>query len=295
MPAGSVAGIASQQLGPALHVGFDPEGAVQYAPKWSSNVWFSWMTTTTCLMFEAGQGPAHVASSGGRDGDDEELWHAAETRTAPNRGPARRARFTCFTSVPCYALAVRNVRSVARLALAAVAVVSAGCDDESPVDTIADTSVDAAVWRADARKLAAALPARVGSFAPSEGADPFNTSYGTGPVFGASCAYADGERQLIVRVESGNIRSRATAALDPRGEAGTDSRFETRAAKVHGHPALQRWSGGGRVGEVTFLVARRYLVQVRVVPAANESEASSIAESLDVGPLERLALDGVTR
>jgi hypothetical protein len=46
---------------------------------------------------------------------------------------------------------------------------------------------------------------------------------------------------------------------------------------------------------VTFLVARRYLVEVRVVPAANESEAVSLAEAIDLAPLEGLTLDGVTR
>jgi hypothetical protein len=190
---------------------------------------------------------------------------------------------------------VRNVRPVARLALVAVACLSTACDSDTPLDTVADTSLDAAVWRADSRKIAAALPGRVASFVPSEGADPFYTSYGTGPVFGASCAYAEGARQLIVRIESGNIRSRATSALDPRGEAGTDARFVARPTKVHGRPALQRWSDGGRVGEVTFLVARRYLVQVRVVPASNDSEALSLAEAIDVTPLEGLTLEGVTR
>jgi len=242
-------------------------------------------------MLDDGHAPAHVSSSGGRAVDEGELLHADATITATSRGQ-KRAR---IGRGPCYALAVRNVRSVARLALVAVAILSGACDSETPLDTVADTSLDAAVWRADSRKIAGVLPGRVASFAPSEGADPFFTSYGAGPVFGASCAYADGNRQLIVRVESGNIRSRATAALDPRGEAGTDARFATRPARVHGRPALNRWSEGGRVGEVTFLVARRYLVEVRVVPASNDSEAISLAESIDVTLLEGLTLEGVTR
>ena len=169
------------------------------------------------------------------------------------------------------------------------------CDNESPLDTIADTSLDAGVWRADARKIAGALPGRVVSFIPTEGADPFNTSYAAGPVFGASCAYADGDRQVVVRVESGNIRSRATAALDVRRVVGADSSGVVRQVKVHGHPGVQRWSSGGRVGEVTFLVARRYLVELRVVPAANDAEAASLAEAIDLAPLEGLTLEGVTR
>jgi len=169
------------------------------------------------------------------------------------------------------------------------------CDRETPLDTVVDTAVDPAVWHADAQKIAAVLPPRVGTFVPSEGADPFTTSYGSGPVFGASCAYADGARQLTVRVESGNIRSRATTALAPRAGATSDTKSVTRAATVHGRPATQRWDAIGRLGEVTFLVARRYLVHLRLVPAASDAEALALAESIDLGPLEALALDGVTR
>jgi hypothetical protein len=187
------------------------------------------------------------------------------------------------------------VSLVARMLLGGVVALAPACDDETPLNTVIDTTTDAAVWRADALKIAAALPPRVGAFVPTEGADPFFTSYGDGPVFGASCAYASGARQVVVRVETGNIRGRANAALDPRGEAGTDTRFQSHALKVHGRPALQRYSGIGEVGEVRFLVARRYLVEVRVVPAANDAEAASLAESIDVSPLETLTLEGVTR
>jgi hypothetical protein len=174
-----------------------------------------------------------------------------------------------------------------------VALALAACDRESPLDTVADPTADAGIWRADAERIAGALPRRVASFVPTEGVDPFYTSYGTGPVFGASCAYADGDRQIVVRVESGNIRSRARAALD-LPIAASDSAFVAHQAKVRAYPAVQRWSSGGRVGEVTFLVARRYLVRVRLVPATNESEVRNLAETIDLGPLEGLALDGVT-
>jgi hypothetical protein len=185
-------------------------------------------------------------------------------------------------------------RQLGALLLPALAALLLACDRETPLDTVADTTLDPAVWRADAAKISAALPPRVAAFAPTEGADPFYTSYGTGPVFGSSCAYADGPRQLVVRIESGNIRARATAALDPRN-AGADGTFVARPVNVRGHPAVQRWSAGGRASEVTFLVARRYLVQVRVVPATDDSEAASLAASIDTAALEALTLEGVTR
>jgi hypothetical protein len=163
------------------------------------------------------------------------------------------------------------------------------CDLDGPRDTIADVTVDAGVWLADAQKISAALPARVGSFVPSEGADPFFTSYSTGPVFGSSCTYADGGRQLVVRVESGNIKARGAAALD----AGPGSGAHVRS--VHGRPAVVHWNETGRTGEVAFLVARRYLVQVRVVPATSEGEVIRLAEAVDPAPLEALVLDGVSR
>jgi hypothetical protein len=164
-----------------------------------------------------------------------------------------------------------------------------GCDRDGPIDTIPDDAVEAGVWLADARKISVVLPARVGSFVPSEGADPFFTSYSTGPVFGSSCTYADGARQLVVRVESGNIRARGAAALD--GGPGSGAQVRT----IHGKTALSRWNDTSRTGEVSFVVARRYLVQVRVVPATSEGEVLRLAEAVDTAPLEALVLDGVTR
>jgi hypothetical protein len=165
--------------------------------------------------------------------------------------------------------------------------VLAGCDRDGPMDTVVDHAADAAVWLGDARKITATLPARVGSFAPTEGADPFFTTYSTGPVFGSSCAYADGGRQLVVRVESGNVEQRGTNALDA-GPGG-------RVTRVHGWPGVVRWSDASRVGQVTFVVARRYVVDVRLVPANGDGEVLRLAESIDTGPLAGLVLDGVSR
>ena len=174
----------------------------------------------------------------------------------------------------------------------------AACDREAALDTVADSRADPAVWKDDADKIAGALPRRVGAFAPSEGVDPFHTSYATGPVFGASCVYADGARQLAVRVESGNVKARAEAALDahPAHPASSaDAKVISHEASVHGHAAVVRYQAAGRSGEVSFVVARRYLVQVRLVPAASEAEAVATAEAVDVSALDGLSLQGVTR
>jgi hypothetical protein len=163
------------------------------------------------------------------------------------------------------------------------------CDRNGPVDSVEDTAADARVWLDDARKISATLPARIGAFDVSDAAAPFFTSYSTGPVFGSSCTYAHDGRQLVVRIESGNIRSRAASAFD----AGTGG--GARAGTVHGYPALIRWGDISRVGEVTLLVARRYLVDVRLVPANGDAEVIRLAESLDTGALEALVLEGVAR
>ena len=180
-----------------------------------------------------------------------------------------------------------------RLFLACFVILGSGalpaCDREAALDTVAVDNVDAGVWLADARKVSGALPPRIGSFVPIEGADPFFTTYATGPVFGSSCTYADGGRQVVVRIESGNIRARADAALD----AGSGSGAHIRT--VHGKPALSRWNDTSRAGEVTFVVARRYLVQVRLVPGTSEGEVLRLAEAVDTAPLEALVLDGVKR
>jgi len=174
--------------------------------------------------------------------------------------------------------------------LFALALGVSGCGRERALDTVADTSTDPGVWRADAQKIAGALPARIGAFTPSEAVNPFWTSYRTGPVFGASCVYASAGRQLMVRVETGNIAARSVAALDPKPEGDGPA---GREMTVKGSPGVARWSEVGREGAVTFLVDRRYLVQLRLVPASAEGEAASLAEAIDVAPVRGLVLDGV--
>ena len=157
------------------------------------------------------------------------------------------------------------------------------------MDTVVDAArADAAVWLGDARKDHGVAPgARRLLRSHGGSADPFFTTYSTGPVFGSSCAYADGGRQLVVRVESGNVEQRGTNALDA-GPGG-------RVTRVHGWPAVVRFSDGSRVGQVTFVVARRYVVDVRLVPANGDGEVLRLAESIDTGPLAGLVLDGVSR
>jgi hypothetical protein len=184
----------------------------------------------------------------------------------------------------CYGCRVRVALLVTTLWIGA-------CGRPSGLDTVVDTSADPGVWRADAQKIGGVLPKAVGAFTPSEAVDPFSTSYRAGPVFGASCVYASGGRQLMVRVETGNIAARSVAALTSKPEA--DGWSPSRESTVKGAPALVRWSEKGREGEVTFLVDRRYLLQLRLVPAANEGETVTLAEAFDVGPLASLVLDGV--
>lgn len=174
---------------------------------------------------------------------------------------------------------------------ATCAAFAAACDRDGAIDTITDTSLDPAVWRADGQKVSGALPRVVTSFKPSEGADAFATSYRTGPVFGGSCTYADGARQLVVRVESGNIRERAATLA--KGHANPGESFVTRDATVHGKHATVHWNGIGKTAEVIFVLQRRLLVQLVLVPAKGDEEIVQLAESMDVGPLEALVFDGV--
>ena len=177
-----------------------------------------------------------------------------------------------------------------RIALFAV-VVACACGRETGLDTVVDSSADPAIWRRDAEKIAGALPHAIGAFAPREAVDPFATSYRTGPVFGASCVYADGGKQLLVRVESGNIAARSVAALDPGTPSG--AKAAGRQLTVKGSPAVARWDEDGRESEITFLVSRRFIVQLRVVPAAGAGEAPLLAEAFDEGALKALSLEGV--
>jgi hypothetical protein len=175
--------------------------------------------------------------------------------------------------------------------LLALLVALAACDHGGPLDTVADTTLDAAVWHEDASKILAVLPKVVAAFKPSEAAAPFNTSYRTGPVFGASCTYADGSRQLVVRVESGNIRERFAALA--KGHANPGEAFVTKEATVHGQKAAVHWNGPGRTADVVYVLQRRFIVELRVVPAVSDEEVVQLAEDMDITPLTGLVLDGV--
>jgi hypothetical protein len=187
---------------------------------------------------------------------------------------------------------VRGFALVVLLALLAIPLVAA-CTGDAPLDTIADTSLNPSVWRADGEKVRAVLPVAVGTFKPSEGADAFSTSYGTGPVFGAACTYADGPRQLVLHVESGNIRERAAKA--ERGHANQGESFVTRDVVVHGKRAVLHWNAVGRTADVVFVVQRRMLLQIRLVPAQTDDEVVKLADAMDLAPFEGLVFDGVTR
>ncbi len=180
---------------------------------------------------------------------------------------------------------------VALALLASLGPAVAGCDRNGPLDTVIDTATDAGVWRDDATKILAALPHAVSSFKPSESAEPFVTSYRTGPVFGASATYADGPRQLVLRIESGNIRERAATLA--KGHTNPGEAFVTREARVHGQPATVHWDSVGKTADIVVVLQRRFLVELRLVPAQGDDEVQRLAEAMDVAPLEALTLDGV--
>jgi hypothetical protein len=171
------------------------------------------------------------------------------------------------------------------------ALFACACDGDGPLDSVIDTAADPAVWHDDAAKILDVLPKGVTSFKPSEAAAPFNTSYRTGPVFGASCTYADGPRQLVVRVESGNIRERfATLA---KGHANAGESFVTREVTVHGQKAMVHWNGLGRTADVVYVLQRRFIVELRLVPARSDDDVVQLAEAMDVAPLTALVLAGM--
>ncbi len=177
------------------------------------------------------------------------------------------------------------------LIVALVPWLAPGCDRDGPLDTVADLNTDAAVWREDAARILGALPKVVASYKPVEAAAPFSTSYHSGPVFGASCTYGDGSRQLVLRVESGNIRERFETLA--KGHANAGEAFVTHEATVHGQKAVVHWNGPGQTADLVYVLQRRLIVELRVVPARGDDEVVQLAEAMDVASLMALALDGV--
>jgi hypothetical protein len=166
------------------------------------------------------------------------------------------------------------------------------CTGDGPLDSVSDTRLDSSVWRADGQKIAAALPRAVGDFKASKDPDPFWTSYGSGPVFGADATYAEGSLEMVLHVESGNIRQRAVTA--EHGHANPGESFTTSEVTVHGKRAVLHWNGTGKTGDIVFVVDRRFLVQMRLMPSKSSSDIVTLAEGFDVAPLRALVLEGTT-
>jgi hypothetical protein len=183
-----------------------------------------------------------------------------------------------------------SVKAIAAALVLACACASA-CERDGADDTVTDLGLPASVWNGDAAKIQAVLPKAVTTFKPSEAAMPFTTSYRTGPVFGASCAYADGSRGLVIRVEGGNLRERyATLA---KGHANAGESFVTRETLVHGQKAVVHWNATGRTADVVYALNHKLVVELRLVPAQSDEDVVQLADAMDVGPLSALALDGV--
>jgi hypothetical protein len=64
---------------------------------------------------------------------------------------------------------------------------------------------------------------------------------------------------------------------------------------VHGKRAVLHWNALGKTGDVVFVVQRRILLQLRLVPALTDDEVVKLADALDLAPFEGLVFDGVTR
>jgi hypothetical protein len=169
----------------------------------------------------------------------------------------------------------------------------AACTGDGPLDTVSNTGLDPSVWRGDGQKIAAALPRVVGDFKAPKDADPFWTSYGSGPVFGADATYDEGSRELVVHVESGNIRQRAASAQ--HGHANPGESFTTSDVTVQGKPATLHWNGVGKTGDIVFVVDRRFLVQMRLMPSKSSDEMVQLADAFDAAPMRALELEGTSR
>ena len=167
------------------------------------------------------------------------------------------------------------------------------CTGDGPIDTVSDTTLDPGVWHADGQKIGAALPRAIGDFKAPKDPVPFWTSYGTGPVFGVDATYAQGSREVVVHVESGNIRQRAAAA--EHGHANPGESFTTSEVTVQGRRATLHWNGIGKTGDVVFVVDRRFLVQMRLMPANASDEIVHLADAFDVAPMRALVLEGTNR
>ena len=107
----------------------------------------------------------------------------------------------------------------------------------------------------------------------------------------AEARYTRGEARLTLAIADTALSAILTAPLAMFLESGFAERdvdgFK-RATKVAGHPGLEDWNAPSKRGEVTVLVAERFIVKASAHDVASIDVVRKVVETVDIGKLAAL-------
>ncbi len=107
----------------------------------------------------------------------------------------------------------------------------------------------------------------------------------------AEARYTMGESRLTLVIADTALSGLLTAPLAMFLESGYEERDDhgfKRATKVGGHPGMEDWNTPSKRGEVTVLVAQRFLVKATAHDVASIDVVRKAVETVDIGKLAAL-------
>ncbi len=107
----------------------------------------------------------------------------------------------------------------------------------------------------------------------------------------AEARYTMGESRLTLAIADTGLSKILTAPLAmflTSGYAERDDDGFKRAIRVAGHPGLEDWNTPSRRGEVTLLVAQRFMVKATAHDVASIDVVRKAVETVDIGTLAAL-------
>jgi hypothetical protein len=140
------------------------------------------------------------------------------------------------------------------------------------------------------RQLAPLLPEALGDFKAKGELDGSTKKMGGFEVSEVKRRYDAGGRELRVEITDATAHAllRAPFAMVAMIEEDSTAGFK-KGKTIGGHPGVVEWKEKSKQGNVSLLVAQRFVVNVRIAKAQSSDEAETIASALKLDELAALA------
>lgn len=140
------------------------------------------------------------------------------------------------------------------------------------------------------RQLAEALPTQVPGWT-AEGEVEGSSGAAMGmAVSEARRSFTQGDRRITFKVMDSSMNQMAAMAFNMARTIQVDSSQEVqRPAELSGNPGFLKYENGSRSSEATFMIANRFIVELRASGSQNPDEILQIAAFVNVARLAQLA------